>query len=452
MAKRARSALLGLFTALLGPFCNAATTTPRMGLTVPNYGDQNWDVQLRADASIIDTSACVQGLANTFTSSQTFVSSVTFNSGVYVKSTLSLISGPSGSFYAGGGGNTTANGIGNTAFGTSALGAIVADSNDTAFGNNACFQITSNGGSDTCIGQDAGFVMNGGYQNTMVGGQSLSGMTTGFANVAVGFNAFNSNVGGSSNTAIGVLAGTHEFGSNNVYIGGNAGPSANSNLTNAIAIGANAVVNISSTMVLGNNVNVVMSSATLSGTLKVSSNTILPGATFYPSASAPVNLSTIQFSPTSVGIMGVTDGSSANSGIVAQYVSTTTSPTGIATAVNVPTNSQWGDIITVTLTAGDWDISAKAVEDRNTATNAQFTDAEIGISTVSGNNNATLILGDNRATSGEGSTLGIADADLSIPSYRVSITSSFTYILKCFAAYSGGQPVIYARMSARRIR
>lgn len=67
-----KSALLAAFLCLLGAFGEAATTTPRMGLTVPAFGDANWDVQLRSDASIIDTSACVLGQNNTFTGTNVF--------------------------------------------------------------------------------------------------------------------------------------------------------------------------------------------------------------------------------------------------------------------------------------------------------------------------------------------------------------------------------------------
>lgn len=66
--------LIGL--ALVGSSVRASTTTPRTGMVIPSFGDQNWDVQLRANFNLIDSSMCVQTLTNTFTANQTFQASI----------------------------------------------------------------------------------------------------------------------------------------------------------------------------------------------------------------------------------------------------------------------------------------------------------------------------------------------------------------------------------------
>ena len=57
---------------LLAGVCHAADpTTPRVGLVLQPFGEQNWDVGIRNNFSIIDSSMCVPTLSNTFTQPQT---------------------------------------------------------------------------------------------------------------------------------------------------------------------------------------------------------------------------------------------------------------------------------------------------------------------------------------------------------------------------------------------
>ena len=63
----------------------ASTTTSRLGLTIPAFGDQNWDVQLRADATIIDTATACLGCVNIFSGLNTFNSTATFSGPVFVQ-------------------------------------------------------------------------------------------------------------------------------------------------------------------------------------------------------------------------------------------------------------------------------------------------------------------------------------------------------------------------------
>jgi hypothetical protein len=89
-----------------------------------------------------------------------------------------------------------------------------------------------------------------------MGKDALWTNTTGNNNTAAGFQALVNNVTGSSNTALGYQSALGNIsGSLNTFVGfmSNVG---DTSLTNATAIGANAVVAISNALVLGNNVNV----------------------------------------------------------------------------------------------------------------------------------------------------------------------------------------------------
>jgi hypothetical protein len=109
---------------------------------------------------------------------------------------------------------------------------------------------------------------NGGY-NTAVGYSALVSTTTGYSNTAIGVSAGNSNTTGIGNVVIGTLAGigstslasvsigyfaTVGNGINNTALGSSA--NVNANLTNATAIGANATVAQSNSLVLGSSANV----------------------------------------------------------------------------------------------------------------------------------------------------------------------------------------------------
>jgi hypothetical protein len=151
-------------------------------------------------------------------------------------------------------GNFTMTGTANTASGALALSA-----NTTGFNNNAngAFALASNttGMHNTASGPNALTSNTTGSSNTAEGAGSLGGNTTGSGNTANGHVALNFNTTGSNNTAIGFQAGQtanpNLTGSNNTFIGFNAGPGTPTQLTNAAAIGASALVNCNNCIVLG---------------------------------------------------------------------------------------------------------------------------------------------------------------------------------------------------------
>lgn len=173
----------------------------------------------------------------------------------------------------------------------------------------------------------------------------------------------------------------------------------------------------------------------------------------YPNISTGTaqNFTIVNGSVTSRSIIGTGTNDSAIPGRVGEYISSTTAPSGgPSQGNNFPATGHWGDLLSISLTAGDWDVSFVTVPDRNTASLAQFTDAEIGLSFSPGDTASGLIIGDNRILFGTSS--GISDTSLTLSSYRVSLTTTNTVYGKFLATYTAGQPVCYGRLSARRVR
>ncbi|HUH61415.1 MAG TPA: hypothetical protein VLZ50_00405 [Terracidiphilus sp.] len=91
-----------------------------------------------------------------------------------------------------------------------------------------------------------------GQNNVGIGENALLDFATGSGNAVVGAGALKANVSGSNNSAVGYLALANTTGSNNTAVGANSGPdSTHGNLSNATAIGANALVSASNSLVLG---------------------------------------------------------------------------------------------------------------------------------------------------------------------------------------------------------
>lgn len=141
-------------------------------------------------------------------------------------------------------------------------------------------------------------------------------------------------------------------------------------------------------------------------------------------------------------LTGTSTNDSAGSGKVGEVVRS-----GITTFTNFPTTGQYGDLTSISLTAGDWDVSVNFEAITGGAT---VTDIRCGIGTVSGNSSTGLNEGDNVAY-GPPPTSVITQS-LSIPPFRVSLSGTTTYYLKYRAGFSGGPPQAVGRISARRAR
>jgi hypothetical protein len=144
-----------------------------------------------------------------------------------------------------------------TATGTGALASESGGKFNTADGFNALNSNTT-GQRNTAAGSNTLVFNTTGDGNTAAGDAALEMNTTGRDNAAVGALALISNTTGGGNTALGVFAGVsadfpnaNTTGSNNTFLGFQAGPGTSTQLSNAAAIGANALVNRSNALVLG---------------------------------------------------------------------------------------------------------------------------------------------------------------------------------------------------------
>jgi hypothetical protein len=141
-------------------------------------------------------------------------------------------------------------------------------------------------------------------------------------------------------------------------------------------------------------------------------------------------------------VTGTATNDSAAAGKVGEYVES------YVTSVSIPgSSSTYGDITSISLSAGDWDVTLFAV--MNNGTNV--TEADFGISTTSGNNFPDLATGKNATVKKDASNINSFSAY--IPNYRMAVATTTTVYAKMVFIYTlGTAPVMYARLSARRVR
>lgn len=139
-------------------------------------------------------------------------------------------------------------GAGNTAVGFRALASNTSGSN-TAIGFSALASNTTGAG-NTAIGKSVLSKNTVGVRNTAIGEEALIN-NNGADNTAVGLGALNFNSTGTKNTAVGCYALGNNNGTSNTAIGYGAHTTKGNLINNATAIGANAAVSASNSLVLG---------------------------------------------------------------------------------------------------------------------------------------------------------------------------------------------------------
>lgn len=144
------------------------------------------------------------------------------------------------------------------------------------------------------------------------------------------------------------------------------------------------------------------------------------------------------------GTQGVLTNSNAAAGYVGEFVS---SFIPVGSIVSAAATTTYKDLTSISLTAGDWDISLLAVANLNGATMTEWT---AGIGTVTGNS-ATGLAGGDTALEGAIPT-NATDIGGTVPAWRTSIAATTTYYFKIEATFSAGTPRFYGRISARRVR
>lgn len=144
-------------------------------------------------------------------------------------------------------------------------------------------------------------------------------------------------------------------------------------------------------------------------------------------------------------LAGTATNDNASAGNVGEFISSV-----VSTSSNFASSGTWDDLTSVSLTAGDWDISATLQGTINTST---WTEVILGVSVTAGNSETGLVSGDNRIRETWASSATTpATKTLCIPPWRLSLSTTTTVYLKQQASYSLGVPKRIGRISARRMR
>jgi hypothetical protein len=145
-------------------------------------------------------------------------------------------------------------------------------------------------------------------------------------------------------------------------------------------------------------------------------------------------------------------GTATNDAPSAGYIGEVKS-SAITTQQNVPTTDQWGDLTSLALTAGNWQVYAQIRF--NTATSTGATSFQVGVSSTSGNNSTGLTAGDTlTGYSASSSITGITNQTypITVPPIVLQLSGSTTYYLKYLCTYTNGQPLALGKLVATRIR
>jgi len=148
-------------------------------------------------------------------------------------------------------------------------------------------------------------------------------------------------------------------------------------------------------------------------------------------------------------ISGTPTNDDAAAGDLGEYLESTNSGGN----TNFPSSGTWGDMGSINLTPGDWDVSLIVVVSPGAASSIPF--MFIGISTTSGNSSAGLVTGNNQAGDhwrpDSSIVSGSQEKTMAIPNYRMKIASNTTVYAKIDGNFTG-TPVYNYRLSARRVR
>lgn len=147
------------------------------------------------------------------------------------------------------------------------------------------------------------------------------------------------------------------------------------------------------------------------------------------------------------GIVGKADNSSATAGFVGEYLSSTTTGAinDVTLASNVPTN-----VTSLSLTAGDWDVSGQvvisfaAITPTTPSYGAQISTTSTDITPINGS----------QASGYNPSGVAITEVEtLTLCTRRISVNTTTTVYLTAFVStYAGGTATASGMFTARRVR
>lgn len=146
------------------------------------------------------------------------------------------------------------------------------------------------------------------------------------------------------------------------------------------------------------------------------------------------------------GLNGTTTNNNAAVGVVGEAVRSF----GQVGAASFPASAVWFNVTSISLTAGDWDVSGIVVFEAGPSAVNSSTSAALSL--LSGNTTTDQVLGDNMAQGGA-TVANTANVTLSIPTYRYSLATTTTVYVKAQLTYSTDTGMrVDARISARRAR
>lgn len=164
---------------------------------------------------------------------------------------------------------------------------------------------------------------------------------------------------------------------------------------------------------------------------------------FAPTISSMTLTTIFVTTATVTSLLGSTSNDTANVGVVGESTTTFGSAVSIASGV-------YSDITSVTLTAGDWDVSGNVYANIGSAT---WSLVRTAISINSGNNGTGLTLGDNVFQNQfTNSAVTPVDVSMSIATIRFSLSSTTSLYLKGLITASAGNALMSGRIEARRRR
>jgi len=140
-------------------------------------------------------------------------------------------------------------------------------------------------------------------------------------------------------------------------------------------------------------------------------------------------------------VQGTTTNDNAPTGGIGEYVEV------VYSATNAPAAGAFGDATSISLTAGDWDVSHQAVLLLSGATLSG--NVEVGVSTTSGNTSPSNNGSDVQFLAWSTASNSVGGG---IFNRRFSLASTTTVYAKIRAVTSAGTPQFTGRISARRIR
>lgn len=141
---------------------------------------------------------------------------------------------------------------------------------------------------------------------------------------------------------------------------------------------------------------------------------------------------------------GTTTNDAASAGNVGQYI------TGTGTTVSI-SSSTAADITSVSLTAGDWDVSCAVYLNPAATTNYTLAIASTGLTTNT-INNGTLGAYSQTETAAVGIVVGGGTVSLPTPTFRYSFASTAPVYCDAYVVFSASTMTASAFMRARRVR